>query len=220
MQLLSVLQLPEVARIDGDAPRTHCIIPALQVRELIHKSLKPMAAHRPPVGSLRVQHSLQPYQSSACLRLGKYILAILTMSIGRLDQKCRLLQRQKNVLCIYEYYVWALNYYSSWTGIIIGTVMHHLSQNSDFARNCSHCHAGSQKLFPIAQLIVWCQIWLYRLTIVCRFKEILLILALTMIHGVAHHSDYAFDTLILVLCWNRKGSRENLNGLHEARQWF
>lgn len=142
------------------------------------------------------------------------------MSIGRLDQKCRLLQRQKNVLCIYEYYVWALNYYSSWTGIIIGTVMHHLSQNSDFARNCSHCHAGSQKLFPIAQLIVWCQIWLYRLTIVCRFKEILLILTLTMIHGVAHHSDYAFDTLILVLCRNRKGRRENLNRLHEARWRF
>lgn len=160
MQLLS-----EVARIDRDPPRTHYIITALQVRELIHKSMKPMAAHRSPVGSLQVQHSLQPYQSSAFLRSDKYTLPNLTMSIGRLDQKCRLLERQKNVLCIYECYVWALNYYSSWTGVITGIVMHHLSQNSDFARICSHCHAGSQKLFPITQLIVWCQIWLYRLTI-------------------------------------------------------
>lgn len=74
MQLLSVLQLPEVARIDGDPPGIHCIITALQVRELINKSMKPMAAHRSPVGSLQVQHSLQPYQSSAYLKSDKNIL--------------------------------------------------------------------------------------------------------------------------------------------------
>lgn len=45
----------EVARIDGDPPRIHHIITAQQVRELIKKSV---AAHRSPLGSLQVQHSL------------------------------------------------------------------------------------------------------------------------------------------------------------------
>lgn len=162
MQLLSVLQLPEVARIDGDPPRIHYIITAQQVRELIKES---GAAHRSPVGSLQVQHSLQPYQSSAFLsksdifsKSDMFILPSVTISIGRLDQKCSL-HRQKHVLHIYEYYVWALSYCNSWTGIITGILMDHLSQNSNFARNCSHYHAGLQKLFPTTQLIVWCQIW-------------------------------------------------------------
>lgn len=72
---------------------TGYIITALQVRELTQKSMKPITVLRSPVGSLQIQHSLQPYQSSTFLKSGNYILPNLTKWIGRLDQKCNLLER-------------------------------------------------------------------------------------------------------------------------------
>lgn len=58
---------------------TGYVITALEIRELIQKSTKPMAVLRSPVGFLQVQHSLQPYLSSTFLKSGKYILPNLTM---------------------------------------------------------------------------------------------------------------------------------------------
>lgn len=83
---------PRLVEIPQDTI-TGYIITALQVRELTQKSMKPITVLRSPVGSLQIQHSLQPYQSSTFLKSGNYILPNLTMWIGRLDQKCNLLQR-------------------------------------------------------------------------------------------------------------------------------
>lgn len=58
---------------------------------------------------------------------------------------------------------------------------------------------GLQKLFLNTQLTVWSIYDLERTTILYRFNEILLVLTLTRLYAVAYHSDFSFDTLLLLV---------------------